>query len=333
VITSAVAGAAVVWVLTMASAQDEQSAEAQMRAALEVAKEDVPKAIGMLEKALKDHPDDRRLTYLHAAMCCVRGEEAGDKAERIALFHKSTAGFNQLREKFPDLNGPERTFLARSRVGEARALALEGKPAEALAAVGDSLADHPENLDALDEEKDLEAVRKLPEFKATVDRALRAGVAEELKQARSYPFDFELKDTDDNNVALADYKGKVTIVDLWGTWCAPCRQEIPHFVEIYKEYHPKGLEIVGINCNEKGSFGEIKSKIKEFTKSNNVPYKCLLNDDMTEAKIPGFQGYPTTLFLDRDGRVRLTLVGYTPRARLEAIVGTLLAEPERAGSR
>ena len=56
-------------------------------------------------------------------------------------------------------------------------------------------------------------------------------------------------------------------------------------------------------------------------------YPWVLNDDKTEEKIPDLQGYPTTLFLDRTGRVRLKLGGYTPMARLDAIVATLLAEP------
>jgi thioredoxin-related protein len=62
-----------------------------------------------------------------------------------------------------------------------------------------------------------------------------------------------------------------------------------------------------------------------------MTYRCVINneDDRTEGKIPGFQGYPTTLFLDRTGKVRLTLVGYTPKAKLEAIITTLLAEPAK----
>ncbi len=51
-----------------------------------------------------------------------------------------------------------------------------------------------------------------------------------------------------------------------------------------------------------------------------MSYKCLLNDEKSEHKIPGFRGYPTTLFLDRSGKVRMSLFGYTPKAKLEVIV-------------
>ncbi len=91
----------------------------------------------------------------------------------------------------------------------------------------------------------------------------------------------------------------------------------------------KGLEIVGINCNEQGTRDEVKKTIKDFAKENKIPYKCVLNDEKTEEKIPGFQGYPTTLFLDRSGKVRMMLVGYTPKAKLEAIVTTLLADASK----
>src|SRR6185312_1739167 len=157
-------------------------------------------------------------------------------------------------------------------------------------------------------------------------------VAEEMSQTKSFPFDFELKDTDDKTVALADYKGKVTIVDVWGTWCPPCRKEIPHFAELSKQSKDKGLEIVGINCKEEGTRDEVKTTIKAFAKENKIEYRCVLNDDKTEAKIPGFQGYPTTLFLDRSGKVRLVLVGYTPKAKLEAIITTLLADASQPSS-
>lgn len=166
----------------------------------------------------------------------------------------------------------------------------------------------------------------LPAFKAALEHAARAGILEEMARLKPFPFDFELKDTSDRTVRLADYKGKVTIVDIWGTWCPPCRKEIPHFAELYKEYRDKGLEIVGINCHEGGSPDEVKKRIQIFARETEIPYRCLLNDETTEPKIPGFQGYPTTLFLDRTGKVRMMLVGYTPKVRLEAIVSTLLAE-------
>ena len=73
----------------------------------------------------------------------------------------------------------------------------------------------------------------------------------------------------------------------------------------------------------------MKKTVNDFIAANKIPYPCLVNDETIESKIPEFEGYPTTLFLDRAGKVRLKLMGYQPLARLEAIAATLLAEPTR----
>jgi thiol-disulfide isomerase/thioredoxin len=323
----------------LASAQDKPatkekpSAKAQVKEALEVANEDLPKAISILEKGLQIAPEDREALFLLGAMSTVQGEQAKDKAERISLFHKGASTFAKLQKLYKDPKPNERAFGTRSLIGEARALALEGKVKESLETVKQAMAAGFEDVDVIESEKDFEPVRKLPELQTMLETAHKAmlaqakkEVAEEISQAKPFPFDFELKDTNDKTVTLAEYKGKVTIVDVWGTWCPPCRKEIPHFVDLYKEFKGQGLEIVGINCNEEGTRDEVKKTIKDFAKEYKIDYKCVLNDDKTEAKIPGFQGYPTTLFLDRSGKVRLMLVGYTPKPKLEAIITTLLAD-------
>ena len=70
--------------------------------------------------------------------------------------------------------------------------------------------------------------------------------------------------------------------------------------------------------------------IKDFAAAHKIEYACLVNDDKTEAKVPNFRGYPTTLFLDRSGKVRLrSRRPDPPKVRLEAIITTLLAEEAR----
>lgn len=60
---------------------------------------------------------------------------------------------------------------------------------------------------------------------------------------------FTLNTPEGNPLSLADIKGKVKIIDFWASWCNPCRQANPEVVEIYKEYHPKGLEILGVSLD------------------------------------------------------------------------------------
>jgi thiol-disulfide isomerase/thioredoxin len=197
-----------------------------------------------------------------------------------------------------------------------------------------------DKADLLAEDEELSSLRKKPEFVAlTKTIAEKAAEAERkraeaetrtvlslMKENKPFDFKFSLPNLDDKKVSLDDYKGKVVIVDIWGTWCPPCRREIPHFVDLYKEYHDKGLEIVGINYEQEDTPAEAKKVIQEFLKENKVPYTCVIGDDETQKQVPDFEGYPTTLFLDRAGKVRLKLVGGYEKGALEAAIKKLLDE-------
>lgn len=299
----------------------------QIRKALEAYSEkDFGKAIGAAEAAAKLDPKARQPLF----MLSVFGSQAADGAKsgpaKLAYLRKSTAAYAKLRGLGGPMAPQEENFAVQAQLDEARMMALEGKAKPALDAVI-KLVETGVDPDALADLPDLKPVRDLPDYQPRVDRALAAGVKAALAQAESFPFDFDLKDTEGKPVKLADFKGSVTVVDIWGTWCPPCRKEIPHFVDLAAKYEAKGLKIVGINCNEEGSPEEVKKRINAFKDENKMKYPCLLNDDTTEKKVPGFQGYPTTLFLDRAGKVRLVLVGYTPMSRLDLIISALLAEP------
>jgi thiol-disulfide isomerase/thioredoxin len=312
-----------------APAQDKPSIKAQIQEAQEVANEDLPKAIAILEKALKISPEDHNALFLLGAMTVVQGEKSEDKAERFAMYRKSTEAFAKIQKLFRDLTPNEKRFLKQSRIGEARVLASEGKPEEGLVAIKKAMEAGFDDIDALTSDKELVPICKLPAFKLAIEEGIRAGVVAGMASFKSFPFDFELKDTDEKPVSLADYKGKVTIVDIWGTWCPPCREEIPHFVDLYNTLKDKGLDIVGINCNEQGPPDQVRQTIKKFARENKIPYKCVLNDETTEQKVPGFEGYPTTLFLDRSGKVRMMFVGNPGKAKLEMVVNILLADSSK----
>jgi thiol-disulfide isomerase/thioredoxin len=324
----------------LASAQEEKgevkekpSTKAQVKEAIELFNEDPTKAISLLESALKTSPDDRQALYLYGAMTVVQGNKAEDKAERTRMFRKSSESFAKLQKLYKELTPYEKRFLAMSQIGEARILSSEGKAEPAFALLKKAIDAGYDDFDELDKEKDFDSVRKLAQYQELVSTITAAKleeakkeVAEEIATFKSFDFAFALKDTDDKPVSLADYKGKVTIVDVWGTWCPPCRGEIPHFIDIYKTYKEKGLEIVGINCNENGSPDEVKKTIKNFIKETKIPYRCVINDGKTEEKIPGFQGYPTTLFLDRSGKVRMMIVGNPGKAKLDAVVAAIMSD-------
>jgi thiol-disulfide isomerase/thioredoxin len=114
----------------------------------------------------------------------------------------------------------------------------------------------------------------------------------------------------------------VVIVDFWGTWCPPCRREVPHFIELYKKYKEAGFEMIGLNYQE-----ESEQDVRDFVAANGVNYRCAIGDDATSGQIPDFNAFPTTIFVDRSGKVRAKVVGERDRAFFEAMLATLLAEP------
>lgn len=116
------------------------------------------------------------------------------------------------------------------------------------------------------------------------------------------------KTLDGQTKKLADYSGKVVIVDLWATWCGPCRQEIPHLIEMAKTYKSKGVEVVGLT-NENPSTDE--QKVKDFSKEFKINYPIGWADpQMQVGLMNGRNGIPQTIIIGRDGKVKKHFVGF-----------------------
>ncbi len=121
--------------------------------------------------------------------------------------------------------------------------------------------------------------------------------------------DFTLATTSGEIVKMSDLKGKVVLLNFWGTWCGPCRAEIPHHNELHEKYHKDGLEIVGITIRQ----GESLDYIREFVKQWKMEYKILVDvnrfetfefqRDISQATKEQIVGYPTTFLIDRNGYI------------------------------
>jgi thiol-disulfide isomerase/thioredoxin len=116
---------------------------------------------------------------------------------------------------------------------------------------------------------------------------------------------------DGQKTKLADYSGKVLIVDLWATWCGPCRQEIPHLVELAKEYKDKGVEVIGLTNENPDTDAEM---VKQFSEVFNINYPIgWADEEMQIGLMRGRNGIPQTFIIGRDGRVVKHFVGFNPR--------------------
>ena len=111
---------------------------------------------------------------------------------------------------------------------------------------------------------------------------------------------------------LADKKGKVVLVNLWGIWCVPCKQEMPHLIELQDKYRDQNFEIIGLNVGDENAEKEPADKIKSFAETMKLNYTLGWADDqvnMELLKLSKFQGVPQSFLIDRDGRLNGVFLG------------------------
>lgn len=114
---------------------------------------------------------------------------------------------------------------------------------------------------------------------------------------------------DGQKTKLADYSGKVLVLDLWATWCGPCKQEVPYLVQIAKDYKSSGVEVIGLTSEDPEIHAEI---VKDFSKMYNINYPIGWADTEMQTGLMGVRpGIPQTFIIGRDGKVLKHFVGFT----------------------
>ena len=128
-----------------------------------------------------------------------------------------------------------------------------------------------------------------------------------------------LTDIEGKRLDLADYKGKVVVLDFWATWCGPCRIEIPGFVEMQNKYANQGFSIIGI------SFDDEAEPVVQFYKDFKMNYPVAVGNQRIGELYGGVLGLPTTFLIGRDGRIYAKHTGATNPSVIEDEVRQLLA--------
>jgi peroxiredoxin len=119
-----------------------------------------------------------------------------------------------------------------------------------------------------------------------------------------------LKDTTGASFKLADFFGKVMVINLWATWCGPCRREIPELVKLHKEFHSRGVEVIGLSTEDPNASGE---KVRKFIQDFQIDYR--IGWAPVEVGVPLMQGHdaiPQIFVISRDGRILKHFVGFSP---------------------
>lgn len=117
---------------------------------------------------------------------------------------------------------------------------------------------------------------------------------------------------DGSSKRLSDYKGKVVILDLWATWCGPCKAEIPHLIELANSYRDQGVEVIGLTNEDPNQHAEL---VRQFSQQFKINYPIGWADlgiATQLMKINGRGGIPQTFIIGRDGQVKDKFVGFHP---------------------
>jgi peroxiredoxin len=155
--------------------------------------------------------------------------------------------------------------------------------------------------------------------------SLAVGACSCSRPGRKVAPNFALKDSDGRTVQLADYRGKVVLLNFWATWCGPCKIEIPWFTEFERRHKDRGFAVVGISMDEEGW-----DAVKPFLSEYRINYRVLMGNNAVAQLYDGVSALPTTFLIDREGRIAAIHEGLVSKSRYERDLIQLLDSPQGA---
>ena len=132
--------------------------------------------------------------------------------------------------------------------------------------------------------------------------------------------DFTLSSLDGRQIALSDLKGQVLLINVWATWCPPCRVEMPAIQAAYEQYHDQGFTVAAVNLQED------QSAVTTFMHEHQLTFLALLDEDGQVSRIYQAVSLPSSFFVDRRGVIRAVYHGPMPRSVIAGTVEQLLRE-------
>lgn len=137
--------------------------------------------------------------------------------------------------------------------------------------------------------------------------------------------DVSFPDTQGQQHSLADYHGKVLVVNFWATWCGPCKHEMPLFGDAVKHYGNDHLQVVAVSLDDKTT----QDKIPAFASKEKMSFPILLGDTEAMKKLGLGEALPSTLFIDGNGQIVARVLGEVSKSELQERLDYLLGKTQK----
>ena len=150
-----------------------------------------------------------------------------------------------------------------------------------------------------------------PKVTVTQQRGAQPQPQPQLESVPAQVWETEIQSVDGSSFRLSDYKDKVVVLDLWATWCGPCRLEIPHLVEMRNEYADKNVEVIGLTTESPQTDAD---KVRDFAREFKINYKLgYARADVAQSLMNGTYSIPQTFVIAPGGRIVTKFRGFSDR--------------------
>jgi thiol-disulfide isomerase/thioredoxin len=318
--------------------------EKQIRIALRsMQKGESVKAAQLLDQVLTIEPLNREALAGLSMIALEQAVGAPSLPDRAAAVNRAAELARTLHRVYESPKKKEVEIYAHALSAEAKVRVLQGKNDQALAILKEAADSGLDPYSWAEQDEAMAPLRSSSQYQSSVKAyeesrlaQARERIKHSLDKPLEFPFDFKLPNLEDKPVSLADFKGKVVLLDLWGTWCGPCREAIPRLIELSRKFERRGLAVVGLTYEKSPPTDpETRENVKNFVQQAGIPYPCLMGDEPTLKLVPNFKGFPTSLVVDRAGKVRLLITQNDANSLdlIEDVVVALLAEPSPAATK